>query len=114
MVHLAKSFFGVLEILNNYGTPWKINTLDSHPTMWRKSGDIAQEWGAGIRQCGAGTGKLDEHGALESTNAALEPLREGAVIPQCGPGAAMLHKNAALECLQLLDLSSRQYEESKV
>ena len=30
MVHLGKSFFGIFEIMNNYGTSWKINILESH------------------------------------------------------------------------------------
>ena len=29
MVHLGKSILGIVEILNNYGTSWKINILDN-------------------------------------------------------------------------------------
>ena len=41
------------------------------PVRWNRN--AAQEWGAGINQCAAGTVILHRTGALESTTAALEP-----------------------------------------
>ena len=43
LVHLGRSFFAIFEILNNYGTSWKINTsnleslkiLNTHGTSWK-------------------------------------------------------------------------------
>ena len=33
LLHLGKSFLGIFEILNNYGTSWKFNILESPPPL---------------------------------------------------------------------------------